>query len=406
MKKKFSLILIFLVLLSIFCINVSAEVDDQYTKSWLHFEGTDSSTSIIDEAGKTWVAHGNAKIKTDNKQVGNSALYCDGSGDYITTTSSDDFNYYNGDFTIEMWINPDAYPSSSFWTLYTKRNSGVGTYSGIEILLSSKGTIQLACGTTGTSWDLAFCTDITQTVKIGQWSHIAVVRNGNYITGYLNGIAGTPINVGNATLSSNTSMVCVGGDTDGWWFKGYIDDFKVSKGIARDTSLIPSPKNLTASAGDTKVNLSWNMVTSATNYTIKRSITPGGPYSTIATTSAITYPDSSVTNGTTYYYVISAVVNGTESPNSNEASATPTAPEIIGNPGILEITMTNGQIKEYDLSGAELLAFLNWYDGKSDGTGKAYYTITKKNNIKPFLSRKEYIAFDKISSFEVKEYTE
>ena len=169
---------------------------------------------------------------------------------------------------------------------------------------------------------------------------------------------------------------------------------------------INTPINLNAISGNKKVDLSWDSVEGATSYIVKRALTASGPYTTIATTSAITYPDSSVTNGTTYYYVVSAVVNGTESPNSNEASATPTAPEIIGNPGILEITMTNGQIKEYDLSGAELLAFLNWYDGKSDGTGKAYYTITKKNNIKPFLSRKEYIAFDKISSFEVKEYTE
>jgi hypothetical protein len=42
----------------------------------------------------------------------------------------------------------------------------------------------------------------------------------------------------------------------------------------------------------------------------------------------------------------------------------------------------------------------------SGGTGKAYYTFTKKNNIKPFLSRKEYIAFDKIQSFEVKDYND
>ena len=177
-------------------------------------------------------------------------------------------------------------------------------------------------------------------------------------------------------------------------------------GYLVDISTPDAPTNLNAISGNKKVDLSWGSVEGAASYNVKRALTAGGPYTTIATTSAITYIDSNVSNDVKYYYVISAVVSGTESPNSNEASATPTAPEVIGNPGILEITMTNGQIKEYDLSGAELLAFLNWYDGKSDGTGKAYYTITKKNNIKPFLSRKEYIAFDKISSFEVKEYTE
>ncbi len=170
------------------------------------------------------------------------------------------------------------------------------------------------------------------------------------------------------------------------------------------TTSVQAPTNLTATPGNTKVYLAWDAVEGATNYIIKRSTTPGGPYETITTTSAITYTDINVTNGTTYYYVVTAIVNGIESGNSNEASATPTAPAI--NPGILEITMTNGQIKEYDMTGNELQDFLTWYETRSGGTGKAYFAFTKKNNIKPFLSRKEYIAYDKISSFEVKEYTE
>ncbi|OPX45070.1 amylopullulanase precursor [Ruminiclostridium hungatei] len=206
-------------------------------------------------------------------------------------------------------------------------------------------------------------------------------------------------------LSFGTHSVTVTSKSTGKFTQ--IDAIDIDEtGYLVDINTPDAPTNLNAISGNKKVDLSWGSVEGAASYNVKRALTAGGPYTTIATTSAITYIDSNVNNDVKYYYVISAVVNGTESPNSNEASATPTAPEVIGNPGILEITMTNGQIKEYDLSGAELLAFLNWYDGKSDGTGKAYYTITKKNNIKPFLSRKEYIAFDKISSFEVKEYTE
>ena len=167
-----------------------------------------------------------------------------------------------------------------------------------------------------------------------------------------------------------------------------------------------SPTNLTAVPGNTNVELSWDEVESATSYIVKRSETPGGPYEAITTTSAITYTDRDVTNGTTYYYVVTSIVNGVESDPSNEASATPTAPVVAGNNAILEITMVTGDIKEYDLTAAELQSFLAWYDGRSNGADKAYYVIPKKNNIKPFLSRKEYLAFDKISSFEVREYTD
>ncbi len=105
-------------------------------------------------------------------------------------------------------------------------------------------------------------------------------------------------------------------------------------------------------------------------------------------------------------------MDGIESENSNEASATPNAttnpeePPIDGNKAILEITMTNGIIKEYDLSSQEIENFLKWYDNRSAGTDKAYISIIKRSNIKPFVSRKEYLQFNEIYSFEVKEYTD
>ncbi|MFA9466782.1 MAG: laminin G domain-containing protein [Velocimicrobium sp.] len=80
--------------------------------------------------------------------------------------------------------------------------------------------------------------------------------------------------------------------------------------------------------------------------------------------------------------------------------------DYAGSNAILEIVMTNGTIKEYSLTNDELESFLTWYDNRSDGTGKPYYRIPKKSNVKPFLSRKEYLSFDKIYSFEVKDYNE
>lgn len=203
----------------------------------------------------------------------------------------------------------------------------------------------------------------------------------------------------NVIISAPINAISVGGTVNSYFGLDAID-------IDSTGYLMSIAPDLTASAFDKSVILVWSDVVGATNYNIKRSTTPGGPYETITTTSAITYTDTNVSNGTTYYYVVSANFNGTEGPNSNEASATPTAPVITGNPGILEITMITGEIKEYDVTAAELQSFLTWYDGRSNGADKAYYMIPKKNNIKPFLSRKEYLAFDKISSFEVKEYTD
>jgi len=85
--------------------------------------------------------------------------------------------------------------------------------------------------------------------------------------------------------------------------------------------------DLSARAKDRKADIVWSPVTGATGYNIYRSTTQGGPYTLIKAnhqTTYCTYADFGLVNGTTYYYVVSWInVNGSESLNSNEASAKP-----------------------------------------------------------------------------------
>ncbi len=80
-------------------------------------------------------------------------------------------------------------------------------------------------------------------------------------------------------------------------------------------------------------------------------------------------------------------------------------PETTSNHAILVVTMTTGLEKEYDLSIQEVNSFIDWYETKQAGIGKASYAIDKHNNNKgPFKSRKDYILFDRVLTFEVSEY--
>jgi hypothetical protein len=85
----------------------------------------------------------------------------------------------------------------------------------------------------------------------------------------------------------------------------------------------PGPTNLVATAGDTAVTLTWTASSGATGYNVKRATSSGGPYTQIGAPTSPGYTDSSLTNGTTYYYVVTALSSKGESSNSTEASATP-----------------------------------------------------------------------------------
>jgi fibronectin type 3 domain-containing protein len=87
-----------------------------------------------------------------------------------------------------------------------------------------------------------------------------------------------------------------------------------------------APTGLQATAGNAQVNLSWSARTGATSYHVKRSTTSGGPYTQIAAPTTTSETDTGLTNGTTYYYVVSALNAAGESANSSQAVATPVAP--------------------------------------------------------------------------------
>ena len=84
------------------------------------------------------------------------------------------------------------------------------------------------------------------------------------------------------------------------------------------------PAGLSATATSTnQASLVWNAVTGATSYNVKRSPVSGGPYTTIASGVAATSYTDTVPVGMRYYYVVSTVAGGSESPNCLEAICLP-----------------------------------------------------------------------------------
>ena len=85
------------------------------------------------------------------------------------------------------------------------------------------------------------------------------------------------------------------------------------------------PSNLIATPGNNTVFLTWTASSGASGYNVKRSLTNGGPYATVGTPIGNSYADTTVTDGITYYYVVSANAGGSETANSSQVSAVPAA---------------------------------------------------------------------------------
>jgi fibronectin type 3 domain-containing protein len=113
------------------------------------------------------------------------------------------------------------------------------------------------------------------------------------------------------------------------------------------TPTVPSaPTNLAASAGNAQVSLTWTAVSGATGYTVKRSTTSGGSYSTVQSgLTTNSYTNTGLTNGTTYYYVVTAENSVGSSANSNQASATPTAPPATSTQYQAESATSSGNVQ-------------------------------------------------------------
>ncbi|CAG7644431.1 pectate lyase [Paenibacillus allorhizosphaerae] len=142
-----------------------------------------------------------------------------------------------------------------------------------------------------------------------------------------------------------------------------------------------APGGLKAEAGDKRISLTWNNVTGAEQYTVKRSTASGGPYEAIANVSDARFTDTGLMNGTTYYYVVTAGNAAGESADSAQASTKPVQPGVIVKAEVTAPTtvkLTLGQKlttfvpSDFELSGA----MGTWYSLNANLSNK-YFTVKR-----------------------------
>jgi len=162
---------------------------------------------------------------------------------------------------------------------------------------------------------------------------VKLERIGNMITGYISpdgtNWAATDVGRMDGPLPDTIyAGLLVVSHANGTLNTSTFSNVQISGGDGGAPSAIPAaPAALHASPGDGAVPLRWQQSFGASSYTVMRATSSGGPYSTIAMdVTGGSYTDTSVTNGTTYYYTVTAANAAGASANSPEDSATPVHP--------------------------------------------------------------------------------
>ena len=171
------------------------------------------------------------------------SVHFDGTTDELSVSDSADFDYGSGDFTLELWINPNVYDHSQ--KLIHAHTSG-SNYGPCNLFFDNSGTnmLTLYASSNNSSFDVASGTEFG-IIPAKSWTHIAVAREGNNIRMFKNGI-----NV--ATISHSGSMMNptgtfdIGARNGLYHFNGKVSNFRVVKGTAvYTTSFRPPTEPLT-----------------------------------------------------------------------------------------------------------------------------------------------------------------
>jgi hypothetical protein len=216
---------------------------DSYVKLLIHAGEVDGTagTSIIDSSGSshTITAVGDAQVDTAFQKFGTGSVLFDGTGDYLTVPDHADWYFAAAPFTIDTWVRFNSITgvlgivgqyvdASNYWyfNVTSGNNFTFRIYSGGVIKANYSFTLSVP-------------------LPINTWYHIELVRNGTDVYLFINGVSQTPTITTVITTNEVPDLAAVlevgGSANHGYIMNGWLDEFRISKGVARHTSNFAPP---------------------------------------------------------------------------------------------------------------------------------------------------------------------
>lgn len=212
----------------------------------MHMDGADGSRRFPDATGKAVTANGDVRISTAQSKFGGSSAYFDGAWDSLSLPAAAEWGlFYAGDFTVEAWVNLSGSASSTNRRILAVGGGfeGWNTTNGLHFLLAAGPNFELRAElSAGATALLAQGGYVHPT---GVWFHVAATLAGDTLRVFVDGVAVGAVNAAPRQRPSGAASVSVGisqgAANTANAFHGYIDELRITKGVARYTANFTPP---------------------------------------------------------------------------------------------------------------------------------------------------------------------
>jgi len=210
-----------------------------HTKLLLHADGTGGLFTDSSAYGNTISGNGNVTQTTTESKFGGKSVFFDGAGDFLVVPTSSDFDFGTGDFTIDFWFRTSVPGFRTLFAIGVTR----GPYSSVNYALeiAIKRSRKLGVYFSGGPGNERNSESIN-IVNDSRWHHVAYIREDANLKLYIDGIKNSSSRVGSIAMNFRNFSIGIGGRTNQEsFYNGYLDELRVSKGIARWTANFTPP---------------------------------------------------------------------------------------------------------------------------------------------------------------------
>jgi hypothetical protein len=206
------------------------DYDPYYEKVVLKLPLTNNSLKDESIAPKT-ITNYNTVSSSSYKKVGNASRYFSGaSNNYISCGDLPEWDFSGEDFTVEFWFYTSVLPTVVDW--FHLIGNGDSTTGGWRILIHKTGYINFNPYTSTGNQNYG---TYDSSIKAGSWTHYAASKRGANLFLFLNGKLNRKWNFSGSLVNSSLPLRLGSTDGSNWNLPGYMNDIRITKGVARYT---------------------------------------------------------------------------------------------------------------------------------------------------------------------------